>query len=78
MYDTLEDFLKDNPGWIDKNERMPEDGSAVDVLDWMFGNFRIEKEAEYVSNGSFVAEMGGGYLWPLKVSHWRYHLKKED
>lgn len=73
QYKNIDHFLEENTGWISVKNKLPKDGAAVDVLDWMFNNFTMKENVEYVSNGSFIEDIGNNHSWPLKVSHWRYH-----
>lgn len=77
MYDTLEDFLADNPGWIDKHEHLPEEETKVRGLVWMFGNFIIDDVwyiNEHVGWRTYLGKNNepGEPYWSEKVTHWKY------
>lgn len=70
-YNTLEDFLLDNPGWIDKNERLPEEETKVSGLVWMWGNFIIMDVWFVNKYNGWRHYIENGAYWSEKVSHWR-------
>jgi len=64
----IEQFIMENPTWINVKEKYPPDYTDVKALVWMFNNFSIET-VHHEIEGNFSTHTPHGW-WSEKVSHW--------